>query len=261
MDLRIFANLKDRDLRRENLLIGEGRLLTERVLSRCRPLGVLASRSAAEEAEKLAEGRCPVTILADQELSDTLGYPFHRGILAAAERPELPSVADSELIRGASRLVALVEAADPENLGAIARSAAALGWDGLVLGSSSCDPFGRRALRCSMGATLALPLLYASSRPEWELIATGNWTALAADATVKAGDVVLGSPEAAALVGAPRLTLAFGNERTGFQGLWRPERSVAIPQTRKDEDGVDSLNVAAAAAILLWAAGGGRLTR
>jgi tRNA G18 (ribose-2'-O)-methylase SpoU len=247
MDVRFFASLPDRDLRREGLIIGEGRLVASRVAERCRLLAVLAERSAAAEAETLAEGRCPVTVLDTDEIESIAGYAFHRGILVAAERPRPISVGSAPLTETFHRLVILPNPTDPENLGAIARSAAALGWDGLVLGQQACDPFGRRALRCSMAATLVLPLFQEESALCLGPLQEAGWTVVSAA-------LEEGALEPSALGGVDRLALVLGNERSGIPSDWRDRsaHAVAIPQLRNADDGVDSLNVAAAAAILLW---------
>lgn len=254
MDLRIFASLTDRDLRREGILIGEGRLVAERVASRCRLLAILAERSAAAEAEALAAGRCPVTILDKEAIGSIAGYPFHRGILIAAERPRPASLREAlgegavaTEGRSSTRLVILPNPTDGENLGAIARSAAALGWDGLVLGTEACDPFGRRALRCSMAATLTLPIYAGENAACLELLRAEAWD-------VAAAALEEGAAEPAALGAIGRLALVLGNERNGIPADWRGGCSftVAIPQERRQAEGIDSLNVAAAAAILLW---------
>lgn len=250
MDLRVFASLPDRDLRREGLIVGEGRLVAERVAARCRLVGVLAEPSAAAEAEALAAGRCPVAVLSAAEMEALAGYPFHRGLLVAAERPSaepLPAVPRSASGERARRIVVLPEAADPENLGAVVRTAAALGWDCAALGPRSCDPFGRRALRCSMGATLALPLYFLNGPAALDGLRREGW-----DVAAAALEEGAGAP--AGLRGRSRLALVLGNERSGLGPAWRAAcaEAAAVPQALGAADGVDSLNVAAAAAILLW---------
>lgn len=249
--VRFFSGLKDRDLRREGVVVGEGRLVAARVAARLPLISVLAEPSAAEEAEALAAGRCPVTVLPAEALSRVAGYPFHRGLLAAAERPEIPE-AEPSAFAGFRRVLVLPDPNDPENLGAAVRSAAALGWDAVILGPGACDPYGRRALRCSMGAVLTLPL-FSAAGPQAVGALGAAWTFAAAE--LAPGALVLGTDEAAALLrGSPKLALMLGNEHDGIAEPWRSIRSasVSVPQGRGGSEGVDSLNVAAAAAILLW---------
>jgi len=255
----VFSGLKDKDLRRDGVVVGEGRLVAARIASRLPLIAIVAEASAAAEAEALAAenarrfGRgCPVAVLGSSEIASLAGYPFHRGLLAAAERPALPPLPEA-LPADFRRLVALPNLTDPENLGSIVRSAAALGWDAVVLGPLSCDPFGRRALRCSMAATLALPLFETDAASFASFAARSGWTVAAAEldpcaleAGTEAASAVLGAADALALV--------FGNEHDGIPEPWRAARraSISVPQARLERDGIDSLNVAAAAAILLW---------
>ncbi len=244
--LRLFADLPDRDLRREGVLIGEGRLVAQRVAAFCEPVAVLAVPELAALAASLSRERCPVILAPEAEIASLAGYPFHRGILIAARRPEL-SPLPAGLPRKVRRLVLLPATTDAENLGAIARSAAALGWDGLVVGARAADPWGRRALRTSMGATLALAVYRMEGGTELETLESEGWTLLAA-----ANEA--GAEEPQSLRGIDRLALILGHEHDGIPAEVRQycARTVAIPQHRTDAAGVDSLNVAAAAAILLW---------
>jgi tRNA G18 (ribose-2'-O)-methylase SpoU len=178
--LRFFSGLKDRDLRRAGVVVGEGRLVAARVAARLPLLAVLAEPSAAWEAQRLAAGRCPVTVLPSAEIAAIAGYAFHRGLLVAAERPELPPV-DPVAFAAFRRVLVLPEPNDPENLGALARTAAALGWDALAFGKGACDPFGRRALRCSMGAVLSLPLFSAGVFEAGAVFSSGGWEVAAAE--------------------------------------------------------------------------------
>jgi len=254
--LDIFTGLKDRDLRREGLLIGEGRLVAERVAAACTLVAILAEPSAAEEAENLAAGTCPVTVLPTAEIAGIAGYPFHRGLLVAATRPEthvfIPALESTALV-GARRLVVLPEPTDPENVGAIARSALALGWEGLVLGPSACDPWGRRALRCSMGATLTLPVYLAQSPLDLATATDKGWSLLAVEnepGALETGNAV--QKDWVAEHG--RLCVLFGNERDGIPVSWRSRcaAAVGIPLAPGISQYIQSLNVAAAAAIILW---------
>jgi tRNA G18 (ribose-2'-O)-methylase SpoU len=244
--MRLFADLPDRDLRREGVIIGEGRLVAQRVAAFCEPIAVLAVPELGDFAAALSRDRCPVTLVPEAEIASLAGYPFHRGILIAAVRPHLPPLS-AGLPRGARRLILLPSISDAENLGAIARSAAALGWDALAIGVRAADPWGRRALRTSMGATLALSLYRLEGGAELERLKADGWTLQAA-----ANEAGAERPES--LRGISRLALVLGHEHDGIAAEVRRHcpRTVAIPQLRTDAAGVDSLNVAAAAAILLW---------
>ncbi len=232
----------------------------------CTLVAILAEPSAAKEAETLAAGTCPVTILPTAEIAGIAGYAFHRGLLVAAERPRMQpflpiTVAPEKIgahagvpISAARRLVVLPEPTDPENLGAIARSALALGWDGLVLGPSACDPWGRRALRCSMGATLALPVYQAGSPLDLSAALGYGLKVLAAENekdALETGSEALGDW----LGKNERFCVLFGNERDGIPASWRSrcDAAIAIPLAPGNRQYLQSLNVAAAAAIILWA--------
>lgn len=256
-------SLPDRDLRREGLLVAEGRLLVERVLERYRgegaprewgPKALYCIPSAAEEARLLVSEKgipfdeCPVIVLSEQDLSIAIGYPFHRGMLLLARRPAIASLeTEEDLPAQTQRLVYLPATTDAENLGAIARTAAALGWDGLLLSPSGADPLGRRALRCSMGATLVLPLWYVPEPSKLLALKKGGWPIIGA--SLEEGALIPSD-----LGGFSRLILVLGNEHDGLPQEIRSlcQQVVAIPQARTNSHGIDSLNVAAAAAILLW---------
>ncbi len=259
LDLAWFASLKDRELRQEGLIIAEGRLVAERTARFCHALGILCVPAALKDAEAISGGGIPIVVRSETEIGRLTGYPFHRGILLAARRPDLhPISADTRtddttddkagaLLRSGRRLVVLPQITDPENLGTIVRTAAALGWDGVLLGNGSCDPYSRRVLRCSMAAVFSLPIYTFTEAAELKLLASAGWELWAAMVDAHAN-----SPEA--LRPVEKLALLLGNERFGFsqEMLGLSSAKVAIPQGRFEADGVDSLNVAVAAAILLW---------
>lgn len=161
-DPALFAGLRERDLAREGIALAEGRLVVERLLEApgFEPLGIRCVPAFAERARELAAGRCELVVASEAESASLVGFPFHHGVMAAARRP--PPLAPDSLLAGlgtraGARILLLPGTSDAENLGALARSAAAFGFDAVLLGGTGADPLSRRALRVSMGATLRLP--------------------------------------------------------------------------------------------------------
>ncbi len=189
-------------------------------------------------------GRCgdiPV-YTGDRELLARLtGYKLTRGVLCAMRRPVLRSV--GEICRGARRIVVIDGVVDTTNIGAIFRSAAALGIDGALLTRSSCDPLNRRAVRVSMGSVFLLPWTWLDA-PLWSLHEFGFRTAAMA---LTDKSISLDNPDLAA---EPRLAVVMGTEGDGLsrEVIEGADYVVRIPMAR----GVDSLNVAAASAVAFW---------
>jgi len=213
-------------------------------------IAVLCVPSLQGEFEALAAGLCPVHAASEEELAGLAGFPFHRGVLAAARRramPELRGLAAAAL-DCASRLVVLPATIDPENMGSIMRSAAALGWDGILLGPGCCDHLSRRSLRVSMGAAFSLPTLRMSGPDDIAALANAGWGIAAA--VLDAGATPLRGWRA-----PERLALLIGNEFEGLGPEWLsfPERGgEAVRLTIPMDPGSDSLNAAAAAAVFLY---------
>lgn len=250
--LGLYRCLRDRDLRREGLLVAEGRWLVERLLASSWPvLSVACAPRFAEHFRRLAGGRCPVLITPEEELASVAGFRFHRGVLAVGRRPELPSLeAFLSVLPGdaAGALVLCPQLTGEYNLGSIVRTAAAFGALGLAAGSRCCDPLSRRALKVSMGAAFSLPLLALGDEER------------AATKLRRAGFQIVGaspSPRASPLgpfQPAARVAVVFGEEAEGLGNPWeaRCDELLAIPMS----GGTDSLNVAVAAGIFLYSLGG-----
>ena len=163
--VREYAHLRAATLRlraegpegaREGVFIAEGELVIERALQlgyRMRSLLLLEQR--LERFRRLAPEGVPVHAASDELMRSITGFAVHRGVLASFDRKPLPSVA--EVVRGARRVVVLEDVNNHTNVGAIVRSASALGVDALLLDPNSCDPLYRRSLRISMGEALSLP--------------------------------------------------------------------------------------------------------
>ena len=178
----------------------------------------------------------------DRELLASLtGYTLTRGVLCAMRRPEPPAV--SEVCKGASRIVVIDGVVDTTNIGAIFRSAAALGIDAVLLTPTSCDPLNRRAVRVSMGSVFLVPWTWLN-----EPIVTLNALGFKTVAMALTPDAIsLDDPR---LLAEPRLAIVMGTEGDGLakSTIASADYVVRIPMAH----GVDSLNVAAASAVAFW---------
>jgi tRNA G18 (ribose-2'-O)-methylase SpoU len=244
-----------RDLNRTNLaetngrFIAEGWRLVERVLKSRFPLeSLFVSDDYRERIAPHVPPGVPVYVASRAMMSETVGFKFHRGVLACAFRQPGPT-ADEILAHLApdseATVVVCPEIQDPENLGTIIRSAAAFGCDAVLLGPGSADPFCRRVLRVSMGSVLGMPV--AESRDLMGLVDTlaerGGFERIAAvldDAAIPLQ----------AMVRPRRLVLLFGNEAAGLSDEWlaHADRLATIAMRR----GTDSLNVGVAAGVFLY---------
>ncbi len=237
----LFKNLRDRDYAREGLFVCEGRLVLEKALAAGCVIEALVCVPADEEYWN-QRGQSPL-VLAGPELDALVGFAFHRGVLALARRPEpvlWPAGPWSSDLRG----LVLWNVTDPDNLGALIRSAAALGAGWVGLGPGCADPLGRKAIRSGMGCALSLPLVYG--------IDTSALSAMP------------GAVLAAALVPDalnPRDARAFADQRgqtclvLGNEGYGLPPEVLSASSARvvlPMANAVDSLNVGAAGAILMW---------
>jgi tRNA G18 (ribose-2'-O)-methylase SpoU len=246
-ELARFASLRDRDLRAEGIMIAEGRLLVERLLSmpEATLLGLLCVPTLAERFERLVAGRCPLSILPEPGIAQIAGFPFHRGILAAAKRPPAGDIAGllSRIpFEAPSSILLLPETKNPNNLGSLVRSAAAFGFDGLLLGPASADPWSRIALRASMGAVFGIPIVPIIDPGELGGLRTRGFRIIAA--LIDEGALDFGG------WGAPeKAVLALGEEYGGLGQKWREvaDEGVRIAMA----PGPDSLNVSAAGAVLM----------
>jgi len=187
----------------------------------------------------------PVYVGEPAVLETLTGYNLHRGALASMHRPVLAPVAD--IIAGARRIVILEDIVDHTNVGAIFRAVAGLGADAVLISPRCADPLYRRSVRVSMGTVLQVPW---TRLPEWDeaipmLHAEGfHLAALAlADDAVSLEDFAADAPE--------RLAIVMGTEGDGLshRALAGADTVVTIPMLH----GVDSLNVAAASAVALYA--------
>lgn len=184
----------------------------------------------------------PVYTGSRELLSAITGYKLTRGVLCAMARPELPSV-EQICHPGAQRVAVIDSVSDTTNIGAIFRSAAALGVDGVLLTPTSCDPLNRRSIRVSMGSVFLVPWTWLPG-PVSSLRSLGMRTV----ALALSPDSV--SIDDAALAAEPRLALVLGTEGDGLSHnvIQTCDYVARIPM----QHGVDSLNVAAASAVTFW---------
>jgi len=238
MDLR-FAGARNHP-RHGPCFVAEGRILVEDLLAwgragKARVVAVLAETGQAEAVRPLLPAGTELLVAGKAELEALAGFPFHRGLMAAASVPAQPG---PDRLRECRHLLVLPAVADVQNLGQLLRTAAALGLDGALLGPGP-DPFSRRCVRVSMGAAWKLPLWRRDD--VWAALADWPGTITAA---ALAGSIPLREWHP-----APRTALVLGGEGPGLAAaeLARCAQAVRIPMA----EGVDSLNVAAAGAILM----------
>ncbi|MGN1262673.1 MAG: TrmH family RNA methyltransferase [Prevotella sp.] len=208
------------------------------------PLSLLCERRhiTGDAADIIARaGDIPVYTGSRELLASLTGYVLTRGVLCAMRRPKLPSVED--VCRHARRVVVIDAVTDTTNIGAIFRSAAALGIDGVLLTPDSCDPLNRRAVRVSMGSVFLVPWTWLAE-PVRSLGRLGFRTAAMA---LTENSVPLDHP---ALAAEPRIAIVMGTEGDGLphDTIAAADYVVRIPMAH----GVDSLNVAAASAVAFW---------
>jgi len=250
-----YRELRDAAARRrlegDELFVAEGPVAIERLLaSPHRVRSVLLSDDKYDRMADVVAG--VTTYVAPRDLfRDIVGFDLHRGAIAAADRIPHPTLAD--VAATAHRVAVLEGLNDPENLGAIARSARALGIDALVLDPTCIDPYTRRTVRVSMGEILHLPTVRLA-RADWphaalDTLAEAGFTTWALTPADDADDIwTLPVPD--------HLALMLGAEGPGLQSATlAAARRVQLP-IRAD---VDSLNVAAAAAVAFAVTGRGRL--
>lgn len=253
-ELDVYARLTENQLvnRRdlsEGLFIAESPNVVRRALDGgCIPVSMLLERKHIDGQAKDIVARCgeiPVYTAPLEVLTQLTGFPLTRGVLCAMRRPELRSV--PEVCNGARRIAVLEDVMNPTNLGAIFRSAAALGMDAVLLTPNSTDPLYRRAIRVSMGTVFQVPWAYLGENWHDELHELGFKTAAMAlrNNTVSIKDPVLQTVE--------KLAVILGTEGEGLKAstIDNADFTIKIPMTH----GVDSLNVAAASAVAFWQLG------
>lgn len=250
--LRDYHSMTDVNLRRaleteRGLFMAESFNVIDRALrSGCRPRSFMMSEKWLEKFAPLFEKdpSVPVFVASEDVLEQTTGFHVHRGALAAMHRPELPTVA--EVLAGARTVAVFEDIVDHTNLGAMFRSAAALGVDAVLVTPSSADPLYRRSIRVSMGTVFQVPWTRLEAWPHGlDVLREHGFTSYALaleEGSVPLQDAELGPGEKVAFI--------LGTEGHGLKRstLSRVDGTIIIPMS----GGVDSLNVAAASAVVFW---------
>lgn len=257
--LDAYARLTEAQLRNKlepqlGLFIAESPKVIDRALDAgYEPVSLLMERKHLTGQGAPIIERCgdvPVYTADDDLLAGLTGYPLTRGVLCAMRRPNLPSV--EELCANARRVAVLEDIVDHTNIGAIFRSAAALGMDAVLVTPSCCDPLYRRSARVSMGTVFQVPWTrIGEDHSQWPQPGLDRLRALGFQTVAMAlrNDTVdIDDPK---LLAAPKLAIVLGTEGDGLSEhtIAQCDYTVKIPMAQ----GVDSLNVAAASAVAFWA--------
>ena len=248
--LEVFTSLTEAQLRNrlepeKGIFIAESpKVIRVALDAGLEPLALLCERRhlTGDAADILA--RCPLTPVytgSRELLASLTGYTLTRGVLCAMRRPQPPTV--ESVCRGARRVAVIDGVVDTTNIGAIFRSAAALGIDAIALTTDSCDPLNRRSVRVSMGSVFLIPWTWIEGSVQ-QLNDYGFKTAAMAltDRSISIDDPRLPEVE--------RLAIVLGTEGDGLPHTTIEDADyvVRIPMSHQ----VDSLNVAAASAVAFW---------
>ena len=262
-ELDIYARLTETQLRsshgiENSLFIAESPHVIERALDAgCVPESLLMLPKMLDGREKGQEilARCgdvPVYVAEEACLKQITGFPLTRGVLCAMRRPPLPKAED--LLKGSTRIVVLEDVMNPTNLGAIFRSAAAMGMDAVLLTPASTDPLYRRCIRVSMGTVFQIPWAWIGENladwPDRGMKLLREFGFKTAAMALRDESVSIDHP---ALAAEKKLVVVLGTEGDGLavRTIADCDYTVRIPM----EHGVDSLNVAAAGAVAFWQLG------
>ena len=250
-ELDVYARLTEAQLLnrfepKKGMFIAESPKVILRALEAgCVPVSILAERGHIHGEAREAIDRCgdiPVYTAPLEVLTQLTGFQLTRGMLCAMLRPPIPEL--SRVLAGARRVAVLEDVMNPTNLGAIFRSAAALGMDAVLLTSGCTDPLYRRCVRVSMGTVFQVPWAYVGEDWIGELRTLGFKTAAMAlrEDSLSVDDPILHRQE--------RLAVVLGTEGDGLRDgtIAGCDYTVRIPMSH----GVDSLNVAAASAVAFW---------
>ena len=239
-----FVGLRDSQLRRgADRFIAEGLKIIERSFEAgCRPRSLLLQPRWVAGLEAVLAGcpEVPVYVGSEAMIEQVSGFHVHRGALGSFDRPD---EAAWETVLAGRRVIACEETVDHANTGAVARLALGLGWDALLVSPGGADPLYRRAIKASMGATLELPWRRMTSTADLSRLKDAGFRLVASTLSPTAVDLADYRP-------GEKVALLLGTEGAGLSDDWlaMADDHVTIPMAA----GVDSLNVATAAAIFAY---------
>jgi tRNA G18 (ribose-2'-O)-methylase SpoU len=249
-----YRDLRDVQLRQSieaehGLFLAEGEKVVRRAVEAGFPVRsfLMAPRWLEGLDDVLRATNAPCYVVTEQLAEQVTGFHVHRGALASLQRTQLPSL--DEVLQDAHTVVVCEDIVDHTNVGAILRSAAALGVDAALLSPRCADPLYRRAVKVAMGAVFALPW---TRLPDWyDALPDLSRRGFTTIALTLADDA---APLEQAVDGLERIALVLGSEGHGLSARWEgsADRRAVIPM----RPGVDSLNVAAAAAVAAYVASG-----
>lgn len=254
----VFSQLTESQLRNrlepeKGIFIAESPKVISVALDRgFEPVSILTERKHIEGQAKTIIERCgeiPVYTGESELLERLTGYELTRGVLCAMRRPQPKSI--EEICENARRIVVMDTVSDATNIGAIFRSAAALGMDGILLTPTCCDPLNRRAVRVSMGTVFQIPWTYIGPDqrfwPHWGMDKLRNLGFKTAAMALRKDSVNIDDDN---LLAEPKLAVVMGAEGDGLSEatIAGCDYTVCIPM----QNNVDSLNVAAASAVAFW---------
>lgn len=256
--LDAFRNLKGGARRLNDLFVAESELVLDRLFASGAVVHSIlvtdARRDRVTESYALhsrhgQERSINVFVATHAVIDAVVGYPLHRGVIAVAERPLIPAAAS--VLAGAQTVVVMEEVTDPDNVGAVFRHSAGFGVDAVLLCGTTGDPLYRKTLRTSMGWTLEIPYAHIPVTETYDLQQSLHDAGFVTLALTPARDAEVLADVLSALRSSARIALLLGAEGPGLRAstMERADHRVRIPLT----DGVDSLNVASAAAVALYA--------
>lgn len=265
-ELDIYARLKESQLQHyfepaPGLFIAESPNVIERALnSGCKPYSILVENPQIDKEAKEIIARCgnvPIYTAPFEVLTKLTGFQLTRGLLCAMYRPALPSV--EEICKNAHRIAVLENVMNPTNIGAIFRSAAALGMDAVLLTSGCSDPLYRRASRVSMGTVFQIPWTYFDKKEFSTQIENSSQNYILKLRELGFITAAMALKDDSTSVDNPvfqtcdKLAVILGTEGEGLceETISSCDYTIMIPMAH----GVDSLNVAAASAIAFWELG------